>query len=81
MLRGAFMSAAMGGGPMGGGAGMSPDALDAYMQQALSGTRRATSMLGVDPAPPKEVVKVKCRNCGNLEMEDAAFCRKCGKPL
>jgi len=83
MLRSAFMSVVMGGaeGAMGGGAGMSPDALETYMQQALSTTRGATNTPRVDPAPPKEVVKVKCRNCGNLEMEDAAFCRKCGKPL
>jgi len=83
MLRSAFTSAVMGGagGAMGGGAGMSPDALETYMQQALSATRGATNTVRADPAPPKEVVKVKCRNCGNLEMEDAAFCRKCGKPL
>jgi len=79
MLRSAFVSAVMGGGrgAMGGGPSMSPDALETYMQQALSTSRGA----GLNPTPPKEVVKVKCRNCGNLEMEDAAFCRKCGKPL
>jgi hypothetical protein len=27
----------------------------------------------------KEVVKVKCRNCGYLETEDAEFCSKCGQ--
>src|SRR5256885_17237192 len=57
MLRSAFMSAAMGGGggPMGGGAGMSPGGLYTYMQQSFSGPPGATSMLGVNPAPPKEV--------------------------
>ena len=29
----------------------------------------------------KEVVKIKCRNCGYLETEDAEFCSKCGKAL
>ena len=29
----------------------------------------------------KEVVKVKCRNCGYLESEDAEFCSKCGQTL
>jgi hypothetical protein len=30
---------------------------------------------------PHEVVKVKCRNCGYLDSEDATFCSKCGKRL
>src|SRR3989475_5843596 len=83
MLRSAFMSAVMGGagGAMGGGAAMSPDALETYMQQALSTTRGATNTPRGDPGPPKEVVKAKCPNCGNLEKEDAAFWRKCGTPL
>ena len=29
----------------------------------------------------KEVIKVKCRNCGYLDTEDAEFCSKCGKAL
>ena len=29
----------------------------------------------------KEVVKVKCRNCGYLETEDAEFCSKCGQTV
>ena len=29
----------------------------------------------------KEVVKVKCRNCGYLETEDAKYCSKCSEPL
>jgi hypothetical protein len=29
----------------------------------------------------KEVVKIKCRNCGYLETEDAEFCSKCGQPM
>lgn len=30
---------------------------------------------------PSEVVKVKCRNCGYLDTEDADYCSKCGKKL
>lgn len=29
----------------------------------------------------KEVVKIKCRNCGYLETEDADFCSKCGEKM
>ena len=29
----------------------------------------------------KEVVKIKCRNCGYLETEDAEFCSKCGQEI
>ena len=29
----------------------------------------------------KEVVKVKCRECGHLDEEDAEFCSKCGKRI
>ncbi len=82
MLRSAFMSSLIGGGGgMAGGSSVSPDMLDTYMQQALSGARSMTGQAGTGPAPPKEVVKVKCRNCGNLEAEDATYCRKCGQPL
>ena len=84
MLRSAFMSSMigpMGGAPMGGAAAMSPDAMNAYMQQALSVAKTNAPRAGTDPAAGKEVVKIKCRNCGALEAEDAAFCRKCGKPL
>lgn len=81
MLRSAFMSTMMGGGGMGAGTTMSPDALETYMQQALSASRVGTTAPAAGTAPPKEVVKVKCRNCGSLEMEDASYCRKCGQPL
>jgi len=82
MLRSAFVSGMMGvGGGKAGGSSISPDMIDTYMQQALSGARGPTGQAGTDPAPPKEVVKVKCRNCGNLEAEDATYCRKCGQPL
>lgn len=28
-----------------------------------------------------EVVKVRCKACSSLELEAAAFCSKCGKPM
>jgi hypothetical protein len=83
MLRSAVMSP-MGGASVGGmmgGAGMaSPEMVDSYMQQALASTRTLGSSQNPQN-PTKEVVRIKCRNCGTLEAEDAAFCRKCGKPL
>ncbi|MHA1799074.1 MAG: zinc ribbon domain-containing protein [Candidatus Helarchaeota archaeon] len=30
---------------------------------------------------PKEVIRIKCRNCGYLETEDAEFCSKCGQKI
>ncbi len=30
---------------------------------------------------PVTVIRVKCRNCGYLESEDATYCSKCGKPV
>lgn len=36
---------------------------------------------GRSPLRDEAVVKVRCRNCGYLENEDAAFCGRCGKPL
>ena len=85
MLRSALMSslmgAASGGGMMTAGMGMSPEMMEGVMQQALSATRGAAAPSGTMSAAAKEIVKVKCRNCGSLESEDAAFCRKCGKPL
>lgn len=29
----------------------------------------------------KEVIKIKCRNCGILNDEDAKFCKECGREL
>jgi uncharacterized OB-fold protein len=29
----------------------------------------------------KETIKIKCRNCGYLETEDAEFCSKCGQTM
>lgn len=33
------------------------------------------------PAAPSPDVRIKCRNCGYLETEDAEFCSKCGQRL
>jgi len=66
---------------MGGAGGMSEESLNAYMQQALSAAQGTAAQAGTVVPATKEVVKVKCRNCGSLEAEDAAFCRKCGQPI
>ncbi len=29
----------------------------------------------------KEIIKIKCRNCGSLNDEDAKFCKGCGQEL
>ena len=87
MLRRALMSpmegasaAGMMGGMMGGAGMASPEVMDTYMQQALAANRVAPNSSNPQ-APAKDVIRIKCRNCGSLEAEDAAFCRKCGKPL
>ncbi|HYY90548.1 MAG TPA: zinc ribbon domain-containing protein [Candidatus Dormibacteraeota bacterium] len=36
--------------------------------------------LGANPLQSETTVKVRCRNCGYLENEDATFCGRCGKP-
>ena len=84
LIRMSFMTSMMGGGAVGGkggATGMPPEMLDSYMQQAMTASRGVAAQ-GVPRSPEaKEVVKIKCRNCGSLEAEDAAFCRKCGKPI
>lgn len=30
---------------------------------------------------PREIIKVKCRECGALNDEDAKFCKECGKSI
>src|SRR3989454_9696359 len=67
MLRSAFMSVVMGGAEraLGGGAGVAPGPPQTYKPPGPPTTPRANHTPRVDPAPPKEVVKVKCRNCGN----------------
>jgi len=85
MIRSALMSSlmgSMGSPPMEGVGGMSPDAMNGYMQQALSAAQSTNAPRpGVEPGAEREVVKIKCRTCGSLEAEDAAYCRMCGNPL
>ncbi|MGI0149711.1 MAG: hypothetical protein ACREDF_09305, partial [Thermoplasmata archaeon] len=82
MIRSAFMSSMMGPmGAMGMGGGMSEERLAAIMQQASSSMPGTAAPSGTAASAAKEVVKIKCRNCGSLEAEDAAFCRKCGNAL
>lgn len=80
-LRTAFLSPAggMGGGGFAGGTPF--DEIEGQLQQMIAATRAVTPQPGTLPQAAKEVVKIKCRKCGNLESEDAAFCRKCGQPL
>lgn len=33
------------------------------------------------PHEEKEVIKIRCRNCGSLNEEDSKFCKACGKEL
>ncbi len=57
--------------------GMNPEALQGMMQTSMARATAASPAFG----SPKPAVKVKCRNCGSLEDEDATYCRKCGKAL
>jgi len=36
---------------------------------------------GFGSSQTKEIIKVKCPQCGYLESEDADFCSKCGKKI
>jgi ribosomal protein L40E len=83
-LRTAFLSPVSSGMGGGFGGGASLDEIQGHlreMEQMMAATRAVAPRAGTYPEAPKEVVKIKCRNCGNLESEDAAFCRKCGQPL
>jgi hypothetical protein len=53
------------------------------MTEAIaSGLSRGFSEEGGSPfSSTKEVIKLKCRNCGYLETEDADFCSKCGERI
>jgi ribosomal protein L40E len=67
--------AGMRGGGLVSGGMASTDMLDAYMERAMSATPRTAA-----PAA-QELVRIKCRNCGSLEADDATYCRKCGQAL
>ena len=79
IYRSSVSSYISGGGPgaMGGAMGINPDSINEMMKTSMA----HMSAMTATTAQPKETVKVKCRNCGSLEAEDAAFCHKCGKPM
>ncbi len=37
--------------------------------------------MGAMGGTQREIVKVRCKSCNSLELEEAAFCSKCGKPM
>ena len=53
-------------------------AIERVSEAAAEGLKKG---FGANPVTGESVVKVKCRNCGYLENEDAMYCGKCGKPL
>ena len=53
-------------------------AIERVSEAAAEGLKKE---FGTSPLRGESVVKVKCRNCGYLENEDAIYCGKCGKPL
>jgi len=53
-------------------------AIELVSEAAAGGLKKG---FGANPLKNESVVKVKCRNCGYLESEDAIYCGKCGKPL
>ena len=53
-------------------------AIERVSEAAAEGLKEG---FGANPLKSEAVVKVKCRNCGYLENEDATYCGKCGKPL
>jgi uncharacterized protein YacL len=70
------------------------DKISNYMSKATGGSAKYTTEKVTDGFATglekhgmsiggggKEVVKVKCRNCGYLETEDAKFCSQCQQPL
>src|SRR5207245_6098307 len=50
-------------------------AIERVSEAAAEGLRKE---FGTSPLRGESVVKVKCRNCGYLENEDAIYCGKCG---
>ena len=53
-------------------------AIERVSEAAAEGLKKG---FGANPLTGESVIKVKCRNCGYLENEDATYCGKCGKPL
>lgn len=75
IFRSSVSSYVSGGGA--GAMGMNPQAMETMMKSSMA----QMSAFNAAASAPKETIKVKCRNCGSLEAEDAAYCNKCGKPM
>ena len=57
-------------------------AAEVMTEAVASGLSRGLTKEGRSPfSSSKEVIKLKCRNCGYLETEDADFCSKCGERM
>ncbi|MHA1977049.1 MAG: hypothetical protein ACW98F_12255 [Candidatus Hodarchaeales archaeon] len=57
-------------------------AAEIMTEAVATGLSRGFSKEGGSPfSQGKEVVKLKCRQCGYLETEDADFCSKCGERM
>jgi len=59
-----------------------------YISEASPAIKMASNSIGeglkesgFQVTQEKEVIKIKCPNCGYLESEDADFCSKCGKKI
>jgi hypothetical protein len=56
--------------------------LEPYSRMAGGMAKDALEEAGVAPAArAAEVVKIRCRACGELNEEDSKFCQECGKPV
>ena len=57
-------------------------AAEIMTEAVASGLSRGFSKEGSSPfSQGKEVIRIKCRQCGYLETEDADFCSKCGERM
>lgn len=83
LVRSAFHTSVQ--GFMSGGSAMGMGPSEEFLKSLSTGGALHSQLSSADAervaASEKTVVKVKCRNCGNLESEDGAFCRKCGQAL
>lgn len=55
------------------------EAKGGMISDIISNTDLAGNIASISGA--KEVIKIKCRNCGSLNDEDAKFCKSCGQEL